>query len=702
MKERIINALESYQEEPVGIDILKAKMNITDSDEIVTFMKTLNGLIEDARVIESNQNNVQLIEYTNYMTGKLDLKEKGFGFLIPDDVKEEDVFIPADNINGAMNKDHVLVYVTDFSYGARQEGHVKKVLDRNIKTLVGVVYFKHNKPFINPDDKTIKKTVAISQKGLKNASKDDVVHAKITNYDDQGKIRVEVIDILGNKDDVGINTLSKIIQFDIDPVFPDKVIKSAKGFDEVSDADLERRKDLRNEKIVTIDGDNAKDFDDAIHVKQLDNGHFKLGVHIADVSYYVTQNSILDEEAYKRGTSVYLPDRVIPMLPEHLSNGICSLKPDIDRLTITCDMEINESGDVVKYDIYPSVIHSYARMTYTNVNKILNGDKNLTKEYNTLVDDFHLMQVIADILRRHRNKNGSVNFDTKEASFSFDQEGHVSDVYVNERGDSERIIEEFMLKANQVVAEHVFWMELPFIYRVHDKPKPEKLQRLIALSNALGYQVRGGKEISHRELQRLHNKVEGTDAEMGVNMLMLRSMQKAIYSAENIGHFGLAFKYYTHFTSPIRRYPDLIVHRLLRKYLFNKEGRIEAINHYDKAMPDIAKHSSETERNAMLLERDVNDMKKAEYMSGYIHEVFEGVITSVTPFGLYVGLENTIEGLVHISNLKDDYYHYDEKMMLLVGERTKTVHKIGEHVQVKVMKVNVKDGEIDFRLLKKR
>lgn len=702
MEAKIITALEKYTQQPVSIEQLKQDLKIEKADDIVTFMKTLNQLIDDVRVIETNQKNIQLIEYTNYMTGRLDLKEKGFGFLIPDDLKEEDVFIPIDGINGAMNKDRVLIYVSEHTFGARSEGHVKRVIKRNVKMIVGIVYFKQNKAYINPDDHTIKKEIVLSKKHLKGAKRDDVVQANILNYDDLGKIRCEVINVLGHKNDDGMNTLSKIIQYNVDPAFPSEVLEAAQAIKDVDSEDYKNRRDLRQEKIITIDGNDAKDFDDAIHIKQKNNGNFVLGVHIADVSHYVTKDSVLDEEAYKRGTSIYLADRVIPMLPEHLSNGVCSLKPHVERLTISCEMEIDDKGNVVKYDVYPSVIKSYARMTYQKVNKILDGDEALISDYKTLINDFHLMKVLADILSRKRSKEGSINFETKEPSFTLDGHGKVIDVTVRERGASERIIEEFMLKANQVVAEYIYWMDLPFIYRIHDKPKEEKLGRLIALSNALGYHVKGGKEISHFELQKLHKSVEGTDAELGVNTLMLRSMQKAIYSAENIGHFGLAFKHYTHFTSPIRRYPDLIVHRLLRAYLFDKENRLEAINYYGKTMPDIAKQASDRERNAMLLEREVNDMKKAEYMAGYINEVFEGVITSVVPFGLYIGLPNTIEGLAHISTLDDDYYHYDEKMMMLVGERTKIIHKIGEHVQIKVMKVNIKDGEIDFKLLKKR
>lgn len=702
MEQTIITALENYKLQAVSIETLLKDLNITSSEDIVLFMKSLNQLIEDVRVIETNQKNVQLIEYTNYMTGRLDLKQKGFGFLIPDDIREEDVFIPIDGISDAMNKDRVLVYISDRSFGARNEGFIKRVIKRNIETIVGLVYFKQNKAFIDPDDKTIKKEVFVPKKLLNEAKREDVVQAKIVNYDELGRIKCEIINVLGHKNDDGVSTLSKIIQYGIDPAFPEKVLNAASKIEDVDAADFKNRRDLRDEKIVTIDGDTAKDFDDAIHIKQLKNGNFVLGVHIADVSHYVTKDSILDEEAYRRGTSVYLPDRVIPMLPENLSNGVCSLKPHVERLTLSCEMEINGKGNVVKYDIYPSVIKSYARMTYNKVNAILDGDEALNNEYSTLIHEFHLMNILADILRRKRSKDGSINFETKEPWFELDDHGKVIGVHVRERGISERIIEEFMLKANQVVAEHVYWMELPFIYRVHDKPKEDKLGRLIALSNALGYNVRGGKEITHFELQKLSKSVAGTDAELGVNTLMLRSMQKAIYSPEDIGHFGLAFKHYTHFTSPIRRYPDLIVHRLLRAYLIDEDDRLEAIRHYSSVMGDVAKQASDRERNAMLLERDVHDMKKAEYMSGYIHEIFEGVITSVTPFGLYVGLPNTIEGLVHISTIEDDYYHYEEKMMMLIGERTKNIYKIGMHVSVKVMKVNVKEGEIDFRLLKKR
>jgi ribonuclease R len=549
------------------------------------------------------------------------------------------------------------------------------------------------------DDKTIKQEIIIKKGNYNGAYKNDKVKAKIINYNFKGKIECEVSEVIGNMNDAGVDILSKILKYNIDPVFSDIVLKEANQYQSVSKADLEGRTDLRDEMIITIDGDDSKDFDDAVIVKKLDNGNYKLGVSIADVSHYVTKDSILDDEAYRRGTSIYLPGRVIPMLPVNLSNNICSLVPGEDRLTITCDMEIDKSGKVVNYEIYPSVIKSFRRMTYSKINKIFDGDVDLAEEYVELVGMFYDMRNLAKVLRKKRQTYGSINFETDEAYITLDENGRAVDIKLRDRGISEKLIEEFMLKANQVVAEHVFWLNLPFIYRVHDKPKEEKIERLLRMSAALGYKVKGKKEITNLELQKLLDNVKGSPAEKGINLLMLRSMQKAIYSENNIGHYGLAFTHYTHFTSPIRRYPDLIVHRLLREYLFMDNQSLDVINYYTDEMPDIATSTSKSERQAVLLEREVVDMKKAEYISKYINKEFDGIISSVTGFGIYVTLPNTVEGLVHITELDDDYYVYDENLMMLIGERKKKMYRIGDRVTVRVMKAHISEGDVDFKIV---
>ena len=699
MRERITKILNEETTRKLSLDKLQEILEVSSSSDFKELVKIMNDLTKDAVVIESNNHEYSLTKYTNFVVGHLDLKEKGFGFVIPLDAQGDDIFIPRDLINGAMNLDKVLVYVSRNRSGTRPEGEIRRVIERKYTHIIGTLQYRDGLGYLVSDDKTIKQNIIIRKENYHGARKFDKVRARIINYAYKGKIECSVSQVIGNINDKGVDILSKILKYDIDPIFSDEVLNAANKFHNVSEKDFEGRKDLREEKIITIDGDDSKDFDDAVIVKKLDNGNFFLGVSIADVSHYVTKGSILDQEAYKRGTSVYLPGTVVPMLPVNISNNICSLVPDEDRLTITCDMEIDKNGKVIKYEIYPSVIKSYKRMTYSKINKIFEGDTALNKEYVDLIEMFYDMRNLAKILKEKRDIVGSINFETDEAYIILDDKGKAEDIVLRERGISENIIEEFMLKANQVIAEHVYWLNLPFIYRVHDKPTAEKLHRLLKMSSSLGYKVKGKTEISNLELQKLLASVKDTPAEKGINLLMLRSMQKAIYSEQNLGHYGLAFEHYTHFTSPIRRYPDLIVHRLLREYFFNNNQSTEVIDYYQETMPSIAIQASATERKAVLLEREVVDMKKAEYITKFINKVFDGIISSVTGFGLYVTLPNTVEGLVHISELRDDYYVYDENLMILVGERRHRIFRIGEKVRVKVMNTHISDGDIDFKIM---
>jgi ribonuclease R len=696
MKEQIIEFLQSEPNKKTDIEELKDVLHVSSSKEFKELIKSVNQLLDEAVLIESSKHEITLIENTNYVVGTLDLKERGFGFVIPNDASLNDIFIPKDFIKDAMNRDKVLVYVTKKKSGFRQEGEIRRILDRNYTHIIGILEYKNGMGKINSDDKTIKQEIVVKRENQMGAKKHDVVRAKIVNYSFKGKIECVITEILGNKDQAGVDVLSKILKYNVDPLFPPLVLEEANQYQKVDVSDFDNRTDLTNDKIITIDGDDSKDFDDAVIVKQLDNGNYHLGVHIADVSHYVTKDSLLDIEAYERGTSIYMPGRVIPMLPENLSNNICSLVPNETRLTISCDMEIDDEGKVVNYKIYPSFIKSYQRMTYSKINKIFMGDEQLASEYVDLVGMFYDMRNLAKILNKRRHKLGSINFDNEEAYIKLDENGKAVDVVLRDRGVSENIIEEFMLKANQVVAEHIYWMNLPFIYRVHDKPKEEKLQRLLRMANALGYKVKAKTEISNLELQKLLDNVEGKDAEHGINLLVLRSMQKAIYSEQSLGHYGLNFKFYTHFTSPIRRYPDLIVHRLLRSYLFNEVQSTDIIDYYAQHMKEVAIQASDTERRAVLLEREVMDMKKAEYISQFINKRFDGIINSITNFGIYVSLPNTVEGLVHVSTLNDDYYHFDEDLMILTGERRKKIYKVGDKVRIQVVGANVKEGEVDF------
>ncbi len=440
--------------------------------------------------------------------------------------------------------------------------------------------------------------------------------------------------------------------------------------------------------------------DDAVSVEKLENGHYKLGVYIADVSYYVEENTPIDKEAFERGNSVYLVDRVIPMIPHRLSNGICSLNPQVDRLTLGCEMEIDNKGEVVGHEIFQSVIKTDERMTYTDVNKILvEKDASVHEQYKPLVPMFENMEKLAEILRGKRMGRGAIDFDFKEAEVLVDDSGKPEDVVLRERSVAERLIEEFMLAANETIAEHFHWMDVPFIHRIHQDPDESKLQHFFEFIAGLGYVVKGtANEVHPQALQKVIEEVKGKPEEMIVSKLMLRSMQQAKYDPQSVGHFGLATDFYTHFTSPIRRYPDLIVHRLIRTYLINKQMDQQTTNHWKERMPEIARHSSETERAAVDAERETDDLKKAEFMEDKIGEEFTGVISSITNFGLFVELENTIEGLVHVSYLTDDYYHYDDRSHAMIGERTGNMYKIGEEVDVRVVKVNLDERVVDFEL----
>lgn len=700
MRDQIIEYLKSEQYKKTDIDELKDVLHVSSSREFKVMIKAVNELLEQAIIIENSKHEITLIENTNYIAGTLDLKERGFGFVIPKDPSLNDIFIPKEFIGDAMNRDIVLVHLRQRKAGLRQEGQIKRILDRNYTHVIGIMEYRNGMGFIIPDDKTIKQHVIVKRNNQNGAKKFDMVRAEIINYSFRGKIECSVIEVLGNKNDAGVDTLSKVLKHGVDPLFPPLVLEEANSFTDVSQEDKVGRKDLTNEKIITIDGDDSKDFDDAVNVHKLANGNYHLGVHIADVSHYVQKDSLLDIEAYDRGTSVYMPGRVVPMLPERLSNGICSLRPDEERLTVSCDMEIDNTGKVVKYTIYPSVIKSYKRMTYSKINNIFMGDVALSEEHVDLIEMFYDMRNLAKVLNKKRSKSGSINFETEESYIKIGEDGRVKDITIRERGISENIIEEFMLKANQVVAEHIYWLNLPFIYRTHEKPKEEKLQRLLRMSSALGYSVKAKTEISNLELQKLLERVKGKEVEKGINLLVLRSMQKAVYSEQSLGHYGLNFKFYTHFTSPIRRYPDLIVHRLLREYLFDSKQSLDVINYYGTHMKDIATHVSETERRAVVIEREVVDMKKAEYITKYINKEFDGMINSITSFGIYVSLANTVEGLVHISALRDDYYIFDEDLMTLTGERRKKVYRVGDSVRIKVMKTNISEGEVDFIIVK--
>lgn len=694
MEEKVLSLLENMEYKRRKIDELALYFHMNETDDYISFIKMMNRLEDEGKIVRNKSNEYYLSHQLHFYTGILELNKKGFAFVKVDE--EREFYIHETNLKDALDQDEVLIEQIR-SRGAREEGRVVKIIKRGKMRYVGEVKKGKRDYYVQVDDSKFGKPIYVDHAHTHGAMPGHKVIVEIKTFKPQ--IKGNIVKIIGHRNDPGIDILSIVHAHDVDIEFPKEVYEQIESIsDEIDYSDLENRVDLRNEIIVTIDGDDAKDLDDAISLKKLENGHYQLGVHIADVSYYVKEGSPLDKEAVHRGTSIYLVDRVIPMLPHKLSNGICSLNPHVDRYTISCMMEIDETGDVVNHDIIPSVIHSSYRMTYNNVNKILAGDQEVQKEYNEVVPLFFLMQELALILRKKRDKKGAIDFDVDEAKVIVDKQGKPIDVVLRQRGSSDKIIEEFMLKANETVAQHFKWMDLPFIYRVHEHPKLKKLQQFASIVKPLGYTIKGSLEnVYPNELSAIIEASKGTEEHTIIATLLLRCMQKARYDEECLGHFGLADDYYTHFTSPIRRYPDLLVHRLIRHYLFEK--RFDDIEHYQQVIPYLAEQSSNREREAIDIEREVMDMKMAEYMNDHIGEEYEGMISSVTSFGFFVELPNTIDGLVHVNDLTDDYYHYDEKNLMLVGERNGKTYKLSDKVKVRVASCSKKERTIDFELV---
>ncbi|WAA11932.1 ribonuclease R [Fervidibacillus halotolerans] len=705
-QEQLINRLLHYMEEatkPLSVHELEEAMEISDAAEFKQFVKTLVHMEERGMVVRTRSNRYGLPEKMNLVRGKLSGHAKGFAFLIPDELGMDDIFIPPGEMNNALHGDTVLVRVQKLSHGQRPEGTVIRILERGTTHIVGTYVESANFGFVIPDEKKFNGDIFIPKNASKGAVEGHKVLVKITVYPEgRASAEGEVVEILGHKNDPGVDILSIIYKHGLPLEFPEEVMGQARQIpDQIREDELTNRRDLRNEMIVTIDGADAKDLDDAVTVKRMENGNYLLGVHIADVSYYVREGSAIDREAYERGTSVYLVDRVIPMIPHRLSNGICSLNPKVDRLTLSCEMEITEQGEVVNHNIFQSVVRTTERMTYSDVNKILvEKDEQLREKYRDLVPMFEMMEQLAAILRKKRMERGAIDFDFKEAKVLVDENGKPTDVVLRERSVAERLIEEFMLVANETVAQHFYWLDLPFIYRIHENPKEEKLQRFFEFITNFGLIVKGkANDVHPRALQEIIETVHGKPEEMVISTVMLRSMQQAKYDPECIGHFGLSTKFYTHFTSPIRRYPDLVVHRLIRTYLIEGKMDKKTQEKWDEILPTIAEHTSKMERRAVDAERETDDLKKAEYMEDKVGEVFDGIISSVTNFGMFVELPNTIEGLVHVSYMTDDYYHFDERQYAMVGERTGKVFKIGDEITVRVIQVNKDERSIDFEVV---
>lgn len=701
--ERLLHYMEDEAYRPLTVQELEKAMGIVDSAEFKDFVKALVHMEEKGLVVRTRSNRYGLPEKMNLVRGKLSGHAKGFAFLLPDEPGMDDIFIPPGELNDAMHGDTVLVRITSESSGNRREGTVVRILERGTTEIVGTYTESKYFDFVIPDDKKFVHDIIIPKEASKGAVEGHKVVVKITSYPEWRKsAEGEVIKILGHKNDPGVDILSVIYKYGLPGPFSEEVLKQADETpDKITEEEIKNRRDLRDQLIITIDGADAKDLDDAVTVTKLDNGNYKLGVHIADVSYYVREGTPIDLEAADRGTSIYLVDRVIPMIPHRLSNGICSLNPHEDRLTLSCEMEIDSKGEVVQHEIFQSVIRSTERMTYSDVNKILvEKDEELIKKYEKIVPMLELMAELADILRGKRMKRGAIDFDFKEAKILVDEEGKPTDVVIRERSVAERLIEEFMLAANETVAEYFHWLNVPFIYRIHEEPKEEKLQRFFEFITNFGYIVRGKANSVHpRALQTIIEEVQGKPEEMVVSTVMLRSMQQAKYYPESLGHFGLSTDFYTHFTSPIRRYPDLIVHRLIRTYLFEGMMDDETLQKWNEKLPAIAEHSSKMERRAVDAERETEDMKKAEFMEDKIGEEFDGIISSITNFGMFVELPNTIEGLVPVSYMTDDYYHYDDRQYAMIGERTGNVFQIGDEITVRVVEVNKDEHTIDFEIV---
>ncbi len=613
------------------------------------------------------------------LTGTFISNIRGFGFVeVPG--RAEDLYIPETRVNGAFHNDTVQARMLPGQRGKRQEAEIVRIVRRGMTQVVGIYQKSKNFGFVLPDNMKLPTDIFVPAERSLGAVDGHKVVVELTDYgDDRRKPEGKVVEILGHVNDPGVDILSIVRNFGLPMEFDEKVLKQAqRAASEVSEADRQGREDLRDVQMVTIDGEDAKDLDDAVSLSK-EGGNFLLGVHIADVTNYVQENSALDREALKRGTSVYLTDRVIPMLPHALSNGICSLNEGEDRLALSCIMKISPEGDVTDYRIVESVIRVDRRMSYTSVKKILEDkDEEESRKYEKLVPMFFLMEELAGILRAKRKKRGSIDFDFPETKIILDKEGHPLEVMPYERNTATKIIEDFMLLANETVAQHFYWMEMPFVYRTHDNPDPEKIQQLGVFIGNFGYGIKTRQEEIHpKELQKLLGKIEGTPEEALISRLALRSMKQARYSVDCTGHFGLACRYYCHFTSPIRRYPDLQIHRIIKEQLRGrlKENRIQ---HYEEILPQVADHSSKMERRADEAERETDKLKKAEYMERHIGQSFSGVISGITAWGIYVELPNTIEGLIHVSNLSGDYFVYDEANYEMVGRDTGKKYKLGQ------------------------
>ena len=698
-KERILAYIKSDGYIPMKRRDLRVMMDVPQEDK-PAFEELLQQLIDEGHIFETRKGKLASPKDLQMATGSFIGHARGFGFVTPDE-GGDDVFIPASETMGAMQKDKVLYKVLHKAEkGKKADGVIVKILERGMQKIVGT-FEASNKGFgfVVADDKKIAKDIFIPKSYTKGAVSGHKVVVEIIDYGEERRNpEGKVVEILGHVNDPGVDILSVIRRYELAVEFPEEVYKEIEHLEtEVKEEDKIGREDIRDWLTITIDGEDAKDLDDAVTMKKLGSGNYELGVHIADVSHYVREYTELDKEAYARATSVYLVDRVIPMLPHKLSNGICSLNPHVDRLALSCIMEIDQKGEVIAHRVAETVINSDYRMTYTAVREILeDGTPELMEQYREIVPMLEEMEELRQILGRKRRKRGSVNFDLPESKIILDENAKPVDIKPYERSISTNMIEEFMLVCNETIAENSFWQEMPFMYRSHQEPDEDKLEKMEQFIRGFGYHLRKKDgEIHPREIQKVLREAEGKPEEHIITRMVLRSMMQARYTAENGGHFGLAAKYYCHFTSPIRRYPDLEIHRMIKKMLHGELDEKASAN-YRKKMPDWAKHCSKQERVAEDAERDTDTLKKVEYMADKVGEIYEGIISGVTGWGIYVELPNTIEGMVALNQLDDDFYEFDDKNMLVYGKRTKKTYRLGDRVLVYVAKVDRMMNTIDF------
>ena len=696
MKEQVLETLKKEYDAKTLLQI-NDLMGFETSEELKDLQDVLEELVKDYVVYKTKKDKyILLANCPSLKIGKYQANKKGFGFVLLN--KEDDLYISGENSNGAIDGDIVLAEV--LNKGIKPEGHIIKIIERNLHNLVGeIVSFKKGLG-LKLDEERLDLNIKLDKKSLQGCVVGHKVLVKLTKEIGRKKYLGEVIKILGHKDDPGTDILSIAYKYDIEPDFSAETKEELLSLpEEVSPSDLIGRRNLTDKMIFTIDGEHTKDIDDAISLEK-DGSNYILGVHIADVSNYVKENTGLGNDAYERGTSNYLANTVIPMLPHQLSNGICSLNEGVIRLTMSCVMTINEKGKVIDYDIFESYIKSSKKMTYEAVNDILMRDI-IPDGYEPFADTLKEMNTLAHILRKEKMGRGYIDFNLDEPEIIQDENGKAIDIVRVVREDGEKMIEDFMIAANETVASHIYNMDLPFIYRVHGAPNSDKIDDFTNLLKALGYTLKTRTlDMTPKTMQNVLKELDDKPEFKILSSLLLRSMRKAEYSKENIGHFGLASKAYTHFTSPIRRFPDLTVHRLLKKYLVEKDFSMATINYLNNALVSIAEHSSEREVAAQNAERDVDDMKMAEYMESHIGEIYEGVISSVTSFGFFVELPNLIEGLVHVNSLKGDYFNYVPELLSLIGNSTKKTYRIGDKVKVKCVGASKERAMIDFEVVK--